>query len=161
MALFYLTTCENSEPKVQPFSMGAFTLFATSILLSVFIPFSSFSVVQMEKSHSELSSASAHHKRVFAKNNFVTITSFELISVGALLFLNFRASTVAIQPDYLKKDYFCCMSENQNKKTEEKPMVLLLIVLNAIVLEQGFISDEKWYWLLLITIPLLLIALFF
>ena len=142
--------------------MGAFTLFATSILLSVFIPFSSFSVVQMEKSHSELSSASAHHKRVFAKNNFVTITSFELISVGALLFLNFRASTVAIQPDYLnKKAYFCCMSENQNKKTEEKPMVLLLIVLNAIVLEQGFISDEKWYWLLLITIPLLLIALFF
>lgn len=53
------------------------------------------------------------------------------------------------------------MSENQNKKTEGKPMVLLLIVLNAIVLEQGFISDEKWYWLLLITIPLLLIALFF
>ena len=41
------------------------------------------------------------------------------------------------------------------------PMELLLIVLNAIVLEQGFISDEKWYWLLLITIPLLLIALFF
>ena len=35
-----------------------------------------------------------------------------------------------------------------------------IIVLNAIVLEKGFLANRQWYWLLLITIPLLVSFLF-
>lgn len=31
-----------------------------------------------------------------------------------------------------------------------------VIVLNAIVMEKGFLASRQWYWLLLITIPLLI-----
>ncbi|MBE7172989.1 MAG: hypothetical protein INR73_20600 [Williamsia sp.] len=37
-------------------------------------------------------------------------------------------------------------------------VVLLLVLLTAIAFEKGFVSDPKWYDLLYITIPLLMIS---
>lgn len=37
--------------------------------------------------------------------------------------------------------------------------VLLLVLANAVILKQGFILENNFYWLLLLTIPLLLVAM--
>jgi hypothetical protein len=36
--------------------------------------------------------------------------------------------------------------------------IRFLFLLNAIILKQGFIASEKWYWLLSITLPLMIAA---
>lgn len=51
------------------------------------------------------------------------------------------------------------MHRNQNKISVSGGSVLPLIVLNAIAVEQGFVSNPKWYCVLCITIPLLLILI--
>jgi hypothetical protein len=40
-------------------------------------------------------------------------------------------------------------------------LVIFLVVLNAMVLEQGFAHDARWYRIFPVTLPLLLIVLFF
>jgi len=37
-------------------------------------------------------------------------------------------------------------------------IILFLILLNAIVLRTGYTGNEKWYWVLIVTLPLLLLA---
>ena len=37
--------------------------------------------------------------------------------------------------------------------------VSFLFLLNAIILKQGFIANGKWYWLLSITLPLMIAAI--
>jgi hypothetical protein len=39
-------------------------------------------------------------------------------------------------------------------------IVLALLLLNAIVLEQGYVSSARWYKLAWVTIPLLLFSIF-
>jgi hypothetical protein len=36
--------------------------------------------------------------------------------------------------------------------------ILLLAILTGIILETGYTGDDRWYWGLLITVPLLFIA---
>lgn len=36
--------------------------------------------------------------------------------------------------------------------------VMAAAILNAIILKQGFISQDQWYWMLLITIPVMVMA---
>ena len=38
-------------------------------------------------------------------------------------------------------------------------VVLIAILVNTIVLKIGFTNNDKWYWVLFITIPLLMIAI--
>ena len=51
------------------------------------------------------------------------------------------------------------MHRNPEKISAGRPTVLLLLLLNAIILEEGYVAHEKWYWLLYITIPLLLVSI--
>ncbi len=51
------------------------------------------------------------------------------------------------------------MQRNQNKVSAGGVIVLLFVLLNAIVLEQGFVSHPKWYKLAYVTLPLLLISI--
>lgn len=50
------------------------------------------------------------------------------------------------------------MSRNQQKTSAGGAMTLLAVFLNAIILEQGISQDKRWYTMLFITIPLLLIS---
>ena len=38
-------------------------------------------------------------------------------------------------------------------------IVLLLVILNVLILKVAFIKNEDWYWALVITLPMLLIAI--
>lgn len=40
-------------------------------------------------------------------------------------------------------------------------VILFLVLLNVVVLEQGFISHPQWYNLVYFTFPLLLVSVFF
>lgn len=50
------------------------------------------------------------------------------------------------------------MHRNQQKIPQGSLATSLFILLNAIVLEQGFVTHNQWYWLLLFTIPALVIS---
>lgn len=39
-----------------------------------------------------------------------------------------------------------------------KSLVVILIFLNTVILKTAFIVNENWYWALVITVPLLVIA---
>jgi hypothetical protein len=51
------------------------------------------------------------------------------------------------------------MQRNQGKVSVPNIIVLLLIVINAVVLQQGVVSDPEWHLLLYVTVPALLIYL--
>jgi hypothetical protein len=38
-------------------------------------------------------------------------------------------------------------------------IILFLVLLNAISIRAGYSENEKWYWVLIITLPLLLLAI--
>lgn len=40
-------------------------------------------------------------------------------------------------------------------------IILLLVILNVLILKIAFIQNESWYWALVITLPLLLIAVLY
>lgn len=48
----------------------------------------------------------------------------------------------------------------QKKESVDQNIVLIFVLLNAIILETALVNNEQWYWLLLITLPLLLLAIF-
>ncbi|HEX2606438.1 MAG TPA: hypothetical protein VHK91_03625 [Flavisolibacter sp.] len=52
------------------------------------------------------------------------------------------------------------MSQKHDQITVKGAVLLLLALLNAIVLEAGYVNHPKWYSILLLTAPLLLIRLF-
>ena len=52
------------------------------------------------------------------------------------------------------------MYQNGKKISADGVLVLWLVILNTIILKQGFIAHPKWYFLLMLTIPLMLISLF-
>jgi hypothetical protein len=52
------------------------------------------------------------------------------------------------------------MSRNQEKVSANGIVILILVMLNVIILKTAFINDAQIYWGLVITLPLLLIAIF-
>jgi hypothetical protein len=38
-------------------------------------------------------------------------------------------------------------------------IILFLVLLNAIAIREGYTGNEKWYWALTVTLPLLLLAI--
>ena len=52
------------------------------------------------------------------------------------------------------------MSRNQEKVSASGIVILILVMLNVIILKTAFIHDAEIYWGLVITLPLLLIAIF-
>lgn len=52
------------------------------------------------------------------------------------------------------------MHRNQSRISAGGTVVFLLVVVNTVVLEQGFINDPRWYEAFPYTLPLLLITVF-
>ena len=50
------------------------------------------------------------------------------------------------------------MHRDQQKISKGGLIPCLFILLNAIVLEQGLVTHNKWYWLLFLTLPALVIS---
>ena len=48
----------------------------------------------------------------------------------------------------------------QKKESVDQNIVLIFVLLNAVILETALVNNEQWYWLLLITLPLLLLVIF-
>lgn len=53
------------------------------------------------------------------------------------------------------------MQGNHVKISAGGMIVLMLVVLNVVILEKGYVSDPGWYKVAYISFPLLLITLFF
>jgi hypothetical protein len=51
------------------------------------------------------------------------------------------------------------MAKNQRLNPTGRMIILPLVLLNAIIIKQGFIGSENWWWLLLLSIPLLLLGM--
>ncbi|HEX6845437.1 MAG TPA: FMN-binding glutamate synthase family protein [Chitinophagaceae bacterium] len=51
------------------------------------------------------------------------------------------------------------MTRIQKPVSASKIIILLLVLLNVIVLKAAYTGNEKWYWSLIITMPLLLLAI--
>jgi len=51
------------------------------------------------------------------------------------------------------------MQGNQQQVSLSGASISFLFLLNAIILKQGFIANGKWYWLLSITLPLMIAAI--
>lgn len=45
--------------------------------------------------------------------------------------------------------------ENNIKPDPGNGMIVLLILINTIVLKEGFMGNRSWYWILIFTMPLL------
>jgi hypothetical protein len=59
----------------------------------------------------------------------------------------------------LKQVNILIMRRNPEKISAGGAAMLWLGILNAIVLEQGWVSNPNWYWLLIFTIPLLFFSI--
>src|SRR6476620_8924356 len=51
------------------------------------------------------------------------------------------------------------MIRNSKQVSVRNMILIILVLLNAVILSKGFTTNEKWYWLLIISLPLLLIAI--
>lgn len=51
------------------------------------------------------------------------------------------------------------MIRNQQQVSAGGMILLITVLLNAIILKTAYITNEQWYWALLVTVPLLLIAI--
>jgi hypothetical protein len=51
------------------------------------------------------------------------------------------------------------MPRNPKKISVSGTIVLVLVLLNVIILEKGFTANKEWYSLLVVTVPLLMVAL--
>lgn len=52
------------------------------------------------------------------------------------------------------------MLHNERNISVSKNIILLLVFLNAFILKVAFIRDESWYFGLIVTFPLLLVAMY-
>jgi hypothetical protein len=48
---------------------------------------------------------------------------------------------------------------NQQSEPIDGIFLLLLVLINAVALKQGFTGDSKWYFILILTLPLLIVAI--
>jgi len=51
------------------------------------------------------------------------------------------------------------MTGKQQPASASGLIILILALLSTIAMKEGYISNEKWYWVLLVTLPLLLLAI--
>ena len=51
------------------------------------------------------------------------------------------------------------MQKEQGSTSLRSIALLIAVLVNAIVLKIGFTANDKWYWTLFISIPLLLVTL--
>ena len=51
------------------------------------------------------------------------------------------------------------MLHNEKYSSLRGMIVLLLVILNVLILKVAFIKNEDWYWALVITLPMLLMAI--
>jgi glutamate synthase domain-containing protein 2 len=51
------------------------------------------------------------------------------------------------------------MTGKQNPTSASGLIILILVLLSAIAMETGYMSNKNWYWVLLVTLPLLLLAI--
>lgn len=51
------------------------------------------------------------------------------------------------------------MLQKENRVSISETVILFLVVSNALILKTAFVNNEKWYWSLIITLPLLLISI--
>ena len=51
------------------------------------------------------------------------------------------------------------MSPKENGVSVTETLIILLVFLNALILKFAFVSNENWYWSLIITLPLLLVII--
>jgi 4-hydroxybenzoate polyprenyltransferase len=51
------------------------------------------------------------------------------------------------------------MPERSKKASVRGAIVLLLVILNAVIIKVAFIENSKWYLVLIISVPVLLIAI--
>ncbi len=52
------------------------------------------------------------------------------------------------------------MSQHQKESSPAGAIIVLLVFINAIILKEGLVASPQLYWLLCLTIPLLLITAF-
>ena len=53
------------------------------------------------------------------------------------------------------------MSRNPHEVSAGGSIIVLFVLLTAIILQDAFIADARWYWCLFVTIPaIVLVALF-
>ena len=53
------------------------------------------------------------------------------------------------------------MAYNQDRAPSRERAVIFLVIFNVVIVKAAFVADENWYWVLSITIPLLLLDLVF
>ena len=51
------------------------------------------------------------------------------------------------------------MTGNERQISANELVILILVFGSAIALTEGYINNERWYWLLILTLPLLLLAI--
>ena len=51
------------------------------------------------------------------------------------------------------------MTVKQRPIPASRVIILFLVLFNAILIRAGYSENEKWYWVLIITLPLLLLAI--
>lgn len=51
------------------------------------------------------------------------------------------------------------MERNQKHNSLSGIILLVLVLINAVVLRTAYTVNEKWYWALLVSLPLLVIAI--
>ena len=52
------------------------------------------------------------------------------------------------------------MSYTKTVVSNNETVTLLLVFLNAFILKIAFIQNQKWYWALMVTVPLLLVSMY-
>jgi hypothetical protein len=51
------------------------------------------------------------------------------------------------------------MTNRERQIPASRIIILFLLLLNVIVISQAYVKNEKWYWPLVITLPLFLLSL--
>jgi hypothetical protein len=51
------------------------------------------------------------------------------------------------------------MIQDQKRVSASGLIILVLVLSNVIAIKEAYIDNEKWYWVLFITLPLLLLAI--
>ncbi len=51
------------------------------------------------------------------------------------------------------------MTRNQKQGPASRLIILMLVFGTVISVKEGYIGNEKWYWILIVTVPLLLLAM--
>jgi len=51
------------------------------------------------------------------------------------------------------------MERNQKQVSDSRVLITMVVLANAIVLEKSLVYGSQFYWILLITVPILLLSL--